>query len=59
VLSREHLAYLAAFGGLACGIAAAAIQGGWVPALGAASAGLSGIAAVLGYSAKAPAAPKA
>lgn len=39
---------LAGLGAL-CGILAAYLQGGWVPALGAASTALTGFAVVWGY----------
>lgn len=56
--SRELTAYITAAMGLGCAVAAAAIQGGIVPALSAAGAGLLSLAGFMGYSAKAPAVTK-
>jgi hypothetical protein len=49
-MHREALSYTLAAMALICAVTAAAFQGGVVAALGAASAGLSSMAAVMGYS---------
>lgn len=46
---KIHPGWALAAGGLACGCAAAFLQGGWVAALGAAAVGLNGLAAIFGY----------
>lgn len=44
--------------GLLFGVSAAAVHGGWIESLAAASAGFTGLATVFGYVAKTAAAPK-
>lgn len=47
--TQTRVAWGLAAAGLACAVAAAALQGGWVAGLSAASAGLTSMAGLLGY----------
>ena len=53
--TREIIGWSMVFMGGACGVAAAAFQGGVVPALSAASGAFTAAAAMWGYSNKPPA----
>jgi len=55
--AREIIGYTLALAGLGCAVTAAALQGGAVAAWGAAGAGLTSLAAVMGYSARTLAQP--
>ena len=52
--SREVIGWALVGLGGACGVAAAAMQGGWVPALSAASGAFTASAAMWGYTNKPP-----
>ena len=54
---REQFGWSLVFLGGACGVAAAALQGGLIPALTAASGAFTAAAAMWGYANKPPAPP--
>lgn len=55
--TRELIGWALVAAGGACGVAAAAVQGGLIPALTAASGAFTAAAAMWGYSNKPPTAP--
>lgn len=50
--SNGQLGLIFALAGLSCGVGAAALHGGWVESLGAASAGLTTLGGIFGINAK-------
>ncbi|MGE5510349.1 MAG: hypothetical protein ACM31O_03745 [Bacteroidota bacterium] len=55
VTQRELIGWGLAMAGLVCGVAAAAVQGGWFAALSAASGGLTSMSMTWGFLSRQPA----